>query len=80
MPAPRNAGGGGHVTAAERPRSLLPQDRDPNTWHPLQDGCARLYRLIRPGETFAGMTVTVIDGRRTVRLVLDKDGDTARGG
>ena len=62
------------MSAAEWPRSLLPQDRDPTTWHPLQDGCAKLYRLIRPGETFAGMTVTVIDGRRTVRLVLVRGG------
>ena len=35
---------------------------------------AHLYGLIRPGEKFAALKVTVIDGRQVVRLVLDRDG------
>ena len=35
---------------------------------------ARLYDLMRPGETFAGVVVTVIGGRRSYRLVLVRDG------
>ena len=36
---------------------------------------SRLHRLIRPGETFAAMLVSVIAGRRTVRLVLVRNGE-----
>ena len=36
---------------------------------------ARLYALMRPGETFAGVVVTVIGGRRTVRMVMVQDGE-----
>ena len=35
---------------------------------------ARLYALMRPGETFAGVVVTVIGGRRSYRMVLVRDG------
>ena len=35
---------------------------------------AHLYALMRPGETFQAIKVTVIDGRQVVRLVLDQDG------
>jgi hypothetical protein len=34
----------------------------------------RLYRLIRPGERFTALAVTVVGGRRSVRLVLVRDG------
>lgn len=35
---------------------------------------ARLYRLMRPGERLLGITVTRIGGRRSVRMVLERDG------
>ena len=40
----------------------------------MLDGIDHLYRLMEPGDKFAGMTVTVIDGHRTSWLVLDRDG------
>ena len=56
------------------PRSILPRDRNSAQYNPMQDGIARLYRLMEPGDKFAGMTVTVINGHRTSWLVLDRDG------
>ena len=35
---------------------------------------ARLYALMRPGETFAGVVVARIGGHRSVRMVLVQDG------
>ena len=35
---------------------------------------AHLYALMRPGERFQGLAVTVIGGHQTVRLVLVRDG------
>lgn len=36
---------------------------------------ARLHALMRPGETFAGVVVTVIGGHRSYRMVLVRDGE-----
>jgi hypothetical protein len=35
---------------------------------------ARLHALMEPGETFAGLVVARVGGRRTWRLVLMRDG------
>ena len=35
---------------------------------------ARLHALMEPGETFAGLVVARVGGRRTWRLVMVRDG------
>ena len=59
---------------AEWPRSISPAARNSHQWNPMLDGIDHLYRLMEPGDKFAGMTVTVINGHRTSWLVLDRDG------
>lgn len=59
-------------------RSILPADRDPGFWNPMLDGIAVLYRERKPGEQFAGMTVTLINGDLTSVLMLEKDGKVRR--
>ena len=66
------------MTTRDWPRSSHPASRDPAFWNPMLDGIATLYRQRKPGEQFAGMTVTLIDGDLTSVLMLEKSGEVRR--
>ena len=58
-----------------RPAPVLPAPRARGGGQVTAAALAHLYQLMRPGETFQALAVTVIDGRRTVRLVLVRGGE-----